>query len=666
MTSSQCVVLGIGAGQCGLNLLAEILGQQPSSRITLEQRPLLSWKQLPGRPGIKERLARWAKQYQEHLVGDVAPFYLPYVEEAIGACPEIKVVCLERPRDEIVAGFCRQNDQHFSVPTNHWSANPGPEWSHDPLWSHTFPKYDTPDRVEALRRYCSDYYEHASILADRYPGNFLLIDTEVLTSADGVRRVLDFVGVPREAQVVITGKKPPPVDVAAVLNSKPVKKYPNPLDPRKCVILVPYSGYVYPECDESLKALERRGYQVRRVGGYAAIDQGRNQMSTDALIDGFEETLWIDSDVAFQPDDVETLRRHQLPIVCGVYPQKGKRALACHVAADTPKVVFGQQGGLVELLYAGTGFLLIRREVYLTIQQKLQLPMCNERFGHPMIPFFHPMIRPIDDGHWYLAEDYAFCERARQSGYQIFADSSIRLWHIGMYRYGWEDAGIDRQRFNTFTLSLGDPASATGAKSHNQERELIELAKRNPWPATPPAVPPIPERDWLFPATKRLLAESLSRDSQVVVEVGSWLGRSTRLLANLAPRAKIIAIDHWQGSPEHRQDPELAAFLPHLYNAFLKESWEYRDQIIPLRSPSVDGLKQVADSGVQPDLIYIDADHSYEGVFADVSAALDRFPGVRIVGDDWNWPGVKRAVEQLVALRRLKLEVFETAWRILG
>jgi hypothetical protein len=34
------------------------------------------------------------------------------------------------------------------------------------------------------------------------------------------------------------------------------------------------------------------------------------------------------------------------------------------------------------------------------------------------------------------------------------ADTTIRLWHIGTYRYGWEDAGADRQRFGTFTVDL--------------------------------------------------------------------------------------------------------------------------------------------------------------------------------------------------------------------
>src|SRR5439155_25640737 len=94
---------------------------------------------------------------------------------------------------------------------------------------------------------------------------------------------------------------------------------------------------------------------------------------------------------------------------------------------------------------------------------------CNERFGHPMIPFFLPLIRPMEEGYWYLAEDYAFCQRARECGFRVYADASVRLWHIGTYRYGWEDAGMDRPRFGSFTLNFNDrgpvapPAATDGA-----------------------------------------------------------------------------------------------------------------------------------------------------------------------------------------------------------
>ena len=172
------------------------------------------------------------------------------------------------------------------------------------------------------------------------------------------------------------------------------------------------------------------GYEVRRVGG-SAIDQGRNQMATDALIDGFEETMWIDADIEFRPADVDRLRAHGLPITCGIYFRKGKRVIACRTLPGTPRITFGREGGLVELMHAGMGFFHVRREVYQTIQSQLEMPTCNERFGTPLVPFFLPMLSPWEDGTWYLAEDYAFCERARQCGFRIVADSTVRLWHPG-------------------------------------------------------------------------------------------------------------------------------------------------------------------------------------------------------------------------------------------
>ena len=86
-----------------------------------------------------------------------------------------------------------------------------------------------------------------------------------------------------------------------------------------------------------------------------------------------------------------------------------------------------------------------------------------------MIPFFHPLIQPIDDGYWYLAEDYAFSERARRAGISIYADTTIRLWHVGSYRYGWEDAGVDRLRFASFTMNFQDAPAPSDCGRRNEE-----------------------------------------------------------------------------------------------------------------------------------------------------------------------------------------------------
>jgi hypothetical protein len=237
-----------------------------------------------------------------------------------------------------------------------------------------------------------------------------------------------------------------------------------PAKKSSCVILVPAFGAPAPKCEEGLQKLEKRGYSIRRVKGFSAIDQGRNQMASDALNDGFDETMWIDTDIGFDADAVERLRSHNLPIVAGLYPQPAARSLACELLPGTENVLFGEDGGLVEIKYAAAGFLHVRREAYEKIRDQLKLPLCNTRFGRGIWPFFQSCwfeeegsgfgVQGSESGnnvrHRYLTEDFAFCHRAREVGLKIMVDTTIRLWRVGTYGYGWEDAGSDAERFDTY------------------------------------------------------------------------------------------------------------------------------------------------------------------------------------------------------------------------
>lgn len=92
--------------------------------------------------------------------------------------------------------------------------------------------------------------------------------------------------------------------------------------------------------------------------------------------------------------------------------------------------------------------------MYGGIARHEQLPVCNQRFSTPVVPYFLPMLIPDDTGTWYLGEDFAFCERARRSGFPILADTRIKLGHVGAYRYFWEDAGSTRERYADYEYSV--------------------------------------------------------------------------------------------------------------------------------------------------------------------------------------------------------------------
>ena len=222
---------------------------------------------------------------------------------------------------------------------------------------------------------------------------------------------------------------------------------------RRLVVLVPTAdGRPERLCDERLRALEARGIEVRRVHGYAAIDFARSIIATRALADGFDDLMWVDSDIVFSPDDVEALRASDKTLIAGVYPKKGKRELALHVKPRTPELTFGESGGVAEVLYCGSGFMLTRRELYAEMAK--ELPICNEQFGERVVPYFLPFVASTENGLWYLGEDYAFCERAQRAGHGVFVDTRIRLFHVGAYEYGWEDAGREVERFSSYVYRL--------------------------------------------------------------------------------------------------------------------------------------------------------------------------------------------------------------------
>ena len=234
------------------------------------------------------------------------------------------------------------------------------------------------------------------------------------------------------------------------------------MDNSRCVILVPASRHIEPYCEYSLRQLEAQSYIVRRLYGFAQVDVARNRLASESIADGFEELMWIDSDIAFEPQSVQRLRSHSLPIVCGLYPKKLERV----VLPVPARSEIGHPGGRRRAYrdpLRGRRRPLVRRQVFLQVQRQQQIPTCFWRGTPPTTPFFLPMVIPSGGGHLYLGEDFAFCERARRCGFQIFADTSIRLQHIGIYDYSWEDVGGGLPRYPSYRLRISDgdePADA--------------------------------------------------------------------------------------------------------------------------------------------------------------------------------------------------------------
>lgn len=208
----------------------------------------------------------------------------------------------------------------------------------------------------------------------------------------------------------------------------------------KCAIAVPCNSAIEPATDAGLRELEKRGFHIHRVYGYSAIDQARCRITYDLIYrEKYGALMWIDSDIDFNPDDVEKFTHLNLPILGGAYAFKGYPIVTVQPLFNQ-EIVFSPTSPLVEVECLATGFLYVKAEVFHNMKDKLHLPICNSSFGAPQIPFFQPAVfKGGDDETYYLGEDFSFCKRAREIGYKIMLDPAVELGHIGKYTYGIPD-----------------------------------------------------------------------------------------------------------------------------------------------------------------------------------------------------------------------------------
>ena len=145
-------------------------------------------------------------------------------------------------------------------------------------------------------------------------------------------------------------------------------------------------------------------------------------------------------------------------------------------------------------------------------------------------------------------------------------------------------------------------------------------------------------------------------ESGIIVEVGSWLGRSVVYLAEYVLEQqkdiRIYSVDTWQGSNEeaHRKYIEEIGGSDALYEQFLKNISPLPiDSIIPIRKSSVEAAKLFADNSL--DVVYIDASHNYIDVVNDIDAWLPKIKkGGIISGHDYSpdiWNGVVCSVNAI-------------------
>lgn len=166
---------------------------------------------------------------------------------------------------------------------------------------------------------------------------------------------------------------------------------------------------------------------------------------------------------------------------------------------------------------------------------------------------------------------------------------------------------------------------------------------------------------------------------QLLVEVGSWLGRSAIeaclfYTSQLGWREfTLICVDTWLGSTEHWLRPQSVAVLqphngyPQIYQQFLSQVAlaGVSDYVLPLPQTSANGAHLIEALQLQPDWVYLDASHYTSDVLLDMDLYWPLIrPGGVLFGDDWNWPSVRQAVQEYCEIYGLAYQHSYYSWAI--
>lgn len=168
------------------------------------------------------------------------------------------------------------------------------------------------------------------------------------------------------------------------------------------------------------------------------ITRGRNVIAAIFLNSPADHLFFIDSDIEFTNEDAArllTMAQEGVEVACGCYPTK--KLHASFVAWKDSHLLnlddLDDQDTPIDVDYAGTGFMLIKKSVFAKLQLAHPDWLYQEgkfaKEGTQVWAFFQD---PIEDGIQ-LSEDFFFCKRAKEVDTRILIHPQVRLKHWGSH-----------------------------------------------------------------------------------------------------------------------------------------------------------------------------------------------------------------------------------------
>jgi hypothetical protein len=182
--------------------------------------------------------------------------------------------------------------------------------------------------------------------------------------------------------------------------------------------------------------------QICNISGCSVVSRVRNLIVKDFMSSDCTDLMFIDSDINFNHTDIFRLMAWNTDpkkgIVGGVPAARKKGSVYIStLEQDEDGGIYMNAYGLVKAKRIATAFMLIRRDVLTTlIDNHPEWKYHDDRVenGHPD-KFCYSIFDFKSTPEGYVGEDYTFCDRAREHGFEVWIDPTIKLGHMGITEF---------------------------------------------------------------------------------------------------------------------------------------------------------------------------------------------------------------------------------------
>ena len=177
-------------------------------------------------------------------------------------------------------------------------------------------------------------------------------------------------------------------------------------------------------------------WTVETMTNESLISRARNTL-TAKFLNTPESThlMFIDSDIGWEPWHLLVMLNARKDVIGGLYPMKSLPVKWCVNGIPGKENGTPEEPNIVEVSKTGTGFLLIKRDVFEKLNQHPATRPFNNDIGLPeeLNPYMKTYFDTAVRENRYYSEDWTFCENWRDLGGQVFVDKRVLLRHVGTY-----------------------------------------------------------------------------------------------------------------------------------------------------------------------------------------------------------------------------------------